>query len=413
MIETRNVARLLGIALVATLGLTQAGTTSAERASALPYNCSGRGDSPREVRPFAPSPGGAGLCVVTYNIHSGLGSAFSLGRSPAEIARNLRAIAADIVAAAPASEPVELVALNEVDFGSRRSAWIDEASFLADEMLARTGERYTVLRGQTWTRSAPGREVVFGNALLVRLPVLESSSCNFGAEDCSMARPAKNLPALRAAGLRGLMSEERGVIKATVLAGATKVDLLVTHLDAFSAEAREAQAMHLLHRFVNPDRTTVLLGDLNAVTTSLTGGRRFFRGERTLDVLTSDSLSDVRSTFASLHDLASQDAAIRWATYPAESPAWPLDAILASSDLLPAEVTVIGNTASDHRGLAARLIPVEETDSLAWHRRRHDRTRSAQLERIRRCDLVTDEARARRGWLVERTGFAGLEVPAS
>jgi endonuclease/exonuclease/phosphatase family metal-dependent hydrolase len=405
-----KVTRVAGTgALVAAMVLTHAGMTNAGRAGALPYRCS-EPASLAAVQPIAPSPGGRGLRVATYNIHSGLGSAFSLGKSRADVEQNLEEIAADIVAAAPAADPVEVVALNEVDFGSRRSAWIDEADFLASALRERTGERYEVVRGQTWERLAAGREVRFGNALLVRLPVLAASSCLFSSGSCDGARAHDDLPRVRPAGIRGLFTEERGVIKATVLAGTGPVDLVVTHLDAFSAEAREAQAMHLLHRFVDPARTTVLLGDLNAVTTSLTGKRRFFRDERTLDILTSATLADARASYAATHELRSQD---RWATYPAASPLWPLDAVLASADLLPAEVSVIGRTASDHRGLAARLIPLEDSEQLARYRERHDLLRSAQLARIRQCDLATEEARARRGWLVEKTGFAALAVPAS
>jgi endonuclease/exonuclease/phosphatase family metal-dependent hydrolase len=365
---------------------------------------------PESSGPFTPSPGDPGLRVVSYNIHSGLGSTFSLGESRQTVERNLHEIIGAIVAAAPAGEPVDVVALNEVDFGSRRSAWIDEAVFLADELRTRTGHPYEVVRGQTWERRSYGREVKFGNALLVRLPILRSSSCLFRSGECEGAPINDELPGLRPAGLRGLMTEERGVIKTTVLAGSKPIDLIVTHLDAFSAEAREAQAMHLLHRFVDRERTTILLGDLNAVTTSLTGGRRFFRGERTLDVLTSSTLADARTTYAALHGLDSFD---RWATYPADAPAWPLDAVLASADLLPAEVNVIGSTASDHRGIAARLIPVDEAEALAGQQARHNLIRSAQLERIRRCDLASEEARLQRGWLIEKTGFAALESPAS
>ena len=406
--HSRAAAVLLASALLAQVGMGRAGDSPS-------YGCGNSAFlAPSIANPHVlPSPGDSGVRVVTYNIHSGLGPDFSLGQSRHDVERNLDEIVGDIVSAAPASEPVEVVALNEVDFGSRRSAWIDEAAYIADELHARTGRIYEIVRGQTWERTSYGREVRFGNALLVRLPVLQSTTCLFSSGDCKGAPIRDGLPGLRPAGLSGLMNEERGVIKATVLVGASPVDLIVTHLDAFSAQAREAQAMHLLHRFVDSGRTTVLLGDLNAVATPLTGARRFFRGERTLDVLTSATLADVRTTYASLHGLESPDSLAKWATYPASAPAWPLDAVLASADLLPAEVTVIGNTASDHRGLAARLIPVAEAEALAGQRARHDLIRAAQLERIRQCDLASEDARIRRGWLIDKTGFAALGSPAS
>ena len=84
-----------------------------------------------------------------------------------------------------------MVGLNEVDFASRRSAWIDEAEFLADDLARRTGERYAVVRGETWARTIPGFEVRFGNAALVRHPIVRSTACllDDGAA-CDAARAA-------------------------------------------------------------------------------------------------------------------------------------------------------------------------------------------------------------------------------
>jgi hypothetical protein len=74
-----------------------------------------------------------------------------------------------------------------------------------------------------------------------------------------------------------------------------------------------------------------------------------------VEILTSVSLADARATYAAMHGL---DSVSGWATYPAEAPVWPLDAVLASADLLPEQIAVIGWSASDHRGLSALLVPV-------------------------------------------------------
>ena len=350
---------LLLTLLAAQAGIDSAGIASAARSGG--ENSHGASSLDRS-RPGSSVQPGTGLRVVTYNIHSGLGASFSLWQSRVAVERNLREIAGDIVASAPAGHAVDVVALNEVDFGSRRSAWIDEAAFLAEELEKRSGKSYDIVRGQTWKRDSPGREVRFGNALLVRLPIVAASDCLLSDRTCNAAPASPELPPLSVTGLKGLLSEERGVVKATVLAGSRPVDILVTHLDAFSEELRERQAMHLLHRFVDPSRSTIVLGDLNAVATSLAGRRRFFRAERTLDILTSVSLADTRATYASRR---APDSAQEWATYPAEAPVLPLDAVLASADLVPEEVAVIGRLASDHRGLAALLVPVETPSELA------------------------------------------------
>jgi hypothetical protein len=114
---------------------------------------------PRAVRTEFPE-----LRAAVYNLHSGLGSRWRLYASRAEMERNLRAIAERIAAAGPA----DVVALNEVDFGSRRSGWLDQAEFLAAELRRRTGETYAVRRAETWRRDLPGLEVRFGNAALRR-----------------------------------------------------------------------------------------------------------------------------------------------------------------------------------------------------------------------------------------------------
>jgi endonuclease/exonuclease/phosphatase family metal-dependent hydrolase len=386
------------------LGFVLARTVETTRLSDAAVSASG-GNGPSPCATTVPLPwsppedAGKGLRVVTYNIHSGLGDSMSLWRPRAAVEGNLREIASDIAASA-GGDPIDVVALNEVDFGSRRSGWIDEAEFLAAELHLRSGENYSVVRGETWQRSAIGREVRFGNAVLVRLPVTASGACRFGDVSCPIAAEPDGLAPAGVRGLRAMVSEERGVVKVRVMSGSRAIDIVATHLDAFSAEVRERQAMHLLHRFVDPARTTVLLGDLNAVATAQTGSRRFFREDRTLDILTSASLSDVRERFPA------DDAG--WATYPAANPLWPLDGVLATVDLAPVEIAVVGKRASDHRGLMVRLALVDDASMLARERARHERVRRAQAERIRSCDFATEETRVRRGWLIEETGFASL-----
>ncbi|HYB98901.1 MAG TPA: endonuclease/exonuclease/phosphatase family protein [Candidatus Limnocylindrales bacterium] len=345
------------------------------------------------------------LRVVTYNIHSGLGEKHALRRAREEVEANLRVIARDI--AGGSAEPADVVALNEVDFDSRRSAGIDQAAFMAAELERISGHAYGVVRGETWRRSFPGLDVRFGNALLTRLPIVSASACLLTDDgECEAAAAAAELPSLRIGGWRSLLSERRGVIKATVRAADRDVDVLVTHLDPFHAAARERQALHILRRFIDPARTTLLLGDLNAVSTSLTGKRRFFASDRTMDILTSDTLADVRVSYAAEHGL---DSLNRWPTYPAAAPQWPLDAVLASVDLAARDIRVIGSTASDHRGLTANLTLIGGA-GLAERRARHDRIRERQLERIVHCDLAGGDSS--REWLVAMTGFRALLATA-
>jgi endonuclease/exonuclease/phosphatase family metal-dependent hydrolase len=156
---------------------------------------------------------------------------------------------------------------------------------------------------------------------------------------------------LHARGLfKRVLRERRGLIKVMVDLDGHCIDVVGTHLDAFVAEEREAQAAHLRHRLVDPGRTTVVLGDMNALP-GVSQGDDPARGERTHSILASSGLADARILAASRHG---QDTLAEWATYPATRPAKGLDWVLASRDLLPEEVKAIGALQSDHRGLFVR-----------------------------------------------------------
>jgi endonuclease/exonuclease/phosphatase family metal-dependent hydrolase len=246
-----------------------------------------------------------------------------------------------------------VIGLNEVDFASRRSAWIDEAAFLADDLRHRTGERYAVVRGETWHRTLPGFEVRFGNAALVRHPIVHSTACLLDDATCAAEpeaaapRPAHDDEARAGRGFLGrLLREARGVIAMTLDVGGRPLDVRVTHLDAFAQGDREAQASRLVGRLVEVARSTLLLGDMNTVPPPLV--RPFFADDRTGRILTGGLLADVRSAFAPRY--APGNAPL-WPTFPADAPQWPLDWVLGTSDLVPTMVKTVGDRESDHRGL--------------------------------------------------------------
>lgn len=358
----------------------------------------------------APAPGADALRVATYNIHSGLGGdSWPVGRSRATVEANLRAIAAHLAAESAAGRPLDVIGLNEVDLRARRSAWIDEADFLATELSRLTGDAYTAVTAETWRRTTIGREVRFGNTVLSRDPVVESASCLLdGSAACTFAAPgADTLPALAGAGwLDRTLGETRGVVRVRIHHRGRPVDVLVTHLDALARSQREAQAAHLVSRFVDPGRATVLLGDLNSVPSYLTLGRWFFADDRTHDIVSSGALVDARLLLASLTGAPGLEA---WATFPSSAPAWPLDAVLATAELAPRELRRIGAGESDHLGLAATFDWSEaaERDALAA---RHDRIRARLRERVASCDLAHPSASlaATARWLTTSSGLAAL-----
>ncbi len=378
-----------GVALAAALWWPDIGHSALGEAAAAP--CAGAAALGRE-RYAGVMPRGPAVRAVTYNLHSGLGPHFALQRSRVAVEAHLRRIAADIVAAAPTATPVDVVGLNEVDFHSRRSGWLDEAAFLAGELTRRTGYTYRAVRGETWRRDVPGLEVRFGNAVLVRHRILQAKSCILGKSDCTGSPMPVPLP-------HGLLAEPRGVIALRLDMGGRPLDVLVTHLDAFNVSVREAQAAELVRQFVVPGHSTLLLGDSNAVPVPLTAARPHFAADRTHDVLSSGALADVRT---------GRGRAVRAvATYPSSAPRWPLDMAFASLDLVPVRVAVVGTEASDHRGLYVRLGRVERPAVLVTLQTRHQEERRARLARVLACDVHGAPAvrRAKLAWLAAGTGF--------
>ncbi|WP_434152128.1 endonuclease/exonuclease/phosphatase family protein [Methylocaldum gracile subsp. desertum] len=340
------------------------------------------------------------LRVVTYNLHSGLGPRWRVFADRREVERNLTGIADRIAGASP-EMPIDVVALNEVDFGSRRSGWIDQAAFLADELERRTGHAYAVARGETWRRDTPGLEVRFGNAVLFR-----HSALAVDARILEKTQKTSYASAFPVSALDRILNEPRGALHLRIRFFGQPVDFLVTHLEAFNPARREAQAADLLQRFVESGRTSILLGDMNTVPTALTYQRPHFAADRTHDVLTSGDLADARVVVAAREGVNDFSG---WATFPALAPVWPLDGSFATPDLIPQAVQVIGADESDHRGLSVTygwLTPEAKSAFIRWH----DAVRQHQLARLVDCDVpkrIPDKHRVLE-WLKTNTGFVSI-----
>jgi endonuclease/exonuclease/phosphatase family metal-dependent hydrolase len=347
------------------------------------------------------------LRTVTYNIHSGMGQWKGLWSSRATVEGYLNGIAADI--AGTTAAPVDVVALNEVDFSARRSGGVDQARYLADALGRLTGARYEVVHGQTRRLKFPGFSGGFGNAVLVRHAVIDSKACLYDdTVACGIADAPADMPSLRAPGLLRLAREARGLIKLTLDFHGRSLDVIVTHLEAMATPEREAQAAHLLRRFVDPDRTTVVLGDMNAVPTMMSRLRDFVGRDRTHDILTSGPLADARVLIDARLGRASFDT---WSTYPAVAPVWPLDMVLGSLDLFPVDARVMDGLHSDHRGFYAAYRVTGDGAVVTAQRVRHDAIRDRQLAHFFQCGMPDADRPAKINWLRAATGF--LDRPAA
>lgn len=330
------------------------------------------------------------LRVAVFNIRSGFGP--DNRRAPERVREKLNQIAVTLLA----EGPPDVIGLNEVDFHSRRTEFVDQAQFIA-ERLERAGFSYQVVRGPAWLRDTPGSEIRYGNALLVRHAIVRARHCRFSElSKCGASKAVGSLPQVAlAAPWSWLSHEPRGVVVVDFRWGTRSVRAILTHLDPFSAQAREAQAAQIISGLVPSEGLVVLLGDMNAVPTQQTLHRPWFSADRTHDVLTAGRLYDARS------ELAGDDPSSwkQWATYPARAPRLPLDGIFPSADLAALSLRVIGLGLSDHLGLVGSLSPVDDPRLLQLRREHQASLRAGRFRRIEACDLPRGARASFLSWL--------------
>lgn len=182
---------------------------------------SGQGGSVirRRRRKARAEPGGRGLVVATYNIHSCVG--VDRRYSPDRVAAVLRELNADIIG------------LQEVDIRRRRSGEVDQRGYFADA----TG--LAVVPGP-YSGDHRGR---FGNALLTRFPV----------------RSVRHID-LSVAGY-----EPRGAIDVELTVDGRPLRVIVTHL-GLRAQERRRQVHRLLEALAaapGTEEALLVMGDLN------------------------------------------------------------------------------------------------------------------------------------------------------
>lgn len=191
-------------------------------AAALLAGCAGPSSSrllaPRTDAVCAPAPARERLRVVSFNIRSGLSSSLS------DIGELLAGMDADVIA------------LQEVDVGCRRTGGVDQAGVLAE----RLGHQYAFASAMT----REGGD--YGVALLSRLPFQRVERVD-----------------LRASG----SLEPRVAIDATLCAGAAPVRVVAVHADVLpwaAADNARALARSLARTLSVGGARVVVAGDLNA-----------------------------------------------------------------------------------------------------------------------------------------------------
>ena len=233
--------------------------------------------------------------ILTYNIHSGRGAdgRLDLGR-----------IVAVIVAEAP-----DIVALQEVDVGRRRTDGVDQAHELA-RRLGMQASFQPALRVE---------EEQYGDAVLTALPITRIKAGTLPGYAL--------LPRL----------EPRGALWVSIETGAGPVQIINTHLGLVPreqhAQAKELAGPKWLGSEARKD-PLILVGDLNAT-----------RAANAYKILT-DQLADATKQISSRG---------RMATFPSRSPVLRIDHVLVSRGVRVTDARVPGGpavrAASDHRPL--------------------------------------------------------------
>lgn len=240
------------------------------------------------------------LRVATYNVHGCVG--MDRQRSEARIAEVIAQLSADIVA------------LQELDLGRRRSAGVDQTGMIA-EQLGWHSHFHPAMRRD---------DEQYGNAIVSRYPV---TFCR-----------AAELPGTAPFFCR----ENRAAIELDIETNLGKVHIINTHLGlGWRERLLQAQLFTSAewHVAIVGDAPFILLGDFNSLP-----------GSRPHRALTRH-LRDVRELLR---------ATRRTGTFPTWSPALAIDHIFVNAALQPLSLTVhrspAAQIASDHFPLIAELV---------------------------------------------------------
>jgi endonuclease/exonuclease/phosphatase family metal-dependent hydrolase len=302
------------------------------------------------------------LSVATYNLYQGAGLIYAYcAETPAALAEALREAHAAMVktdfpgrAAAIAGQLAAhrpyVVGLQEVARWWNGDEEHDFLDILLAE-LARAGLRYRAAATVTTSTTAAGTgEDAVGMTDRVALLVqADPPAAGAAGEEIYTARI--DLPGPSGEGAAKL----RGWAWADVEAGGRPLRIVTTHLEAFEADVRLAQARELLDALDAGGRPALVLGDFNASPDDVTYG--LFRERGFHDAWTdahgdADGHTALRS--ATLDDAAGLDR--RWDYVLHRAPGLTT----ASATLLGADAgsrSPSGLWASDHLGVAATFGP--------------------------------------------------------
>ena len=248
----------------------------------------------------APAPAAGGVNVLVYNIHAG---------KDAKGVDNL-----DGVAALVKSTNADLVLLQEVDKGTRRSGNVDQPAALA----SKTGMHVAFGSALDYDGGK------YGVAILSRWPIIKDTLYHLPVDP----------PQERSGGSH----EPRGALRVVVASPRGRLAVINTHLDATASDRwrrQEADSVVSLAAQTRREEPMVIVGgDFNS---------------------TPESAVQVRVRGAGLRDSWSECNGGQGFTFPDDVPVKRIDYLFLTGDVRCTSASVIETRVSDHRPLLVQL----------------------------------------------------------
>ncbi len=300
----------------------------------------GRMTSPlRAARSFGPegAPSAAPaatdrLRIGTYNIAHGRGLADSnwAGRDRQASAERLRAIAGLL-----AEQRLDVVVLNEADFGSTWSRGVNQA-----EAIAREAGFPWRAEGRNIDVGMPFMALRFGNAVLSRFPIVEARAVDY---------PARSGFEAAAAG------KKRGLLCTLELPGGRRVRLLAVHLEHRDEPVRIASAAVIAGLAAEPGPPLIAAGDFNSMPEGWPRASRGAGGRTAISALLADG------RFSTALDTPPGEADF---TFSSDRPRMVIDWILAPPGHRITRQRALDSQLSDHRPVVAEIALPGPTGSV-------------------------------------------------
>jgi endonuclease/exonuclease/phosphatase family metal-dependent hydrolase len=277
-------------------------------------------------RPGQATPGV--LKIGTYNIAHGRGLAEGnwAGRDREADLERLRAIGRLL-----AGQELDVVVLNEVDFGCTWSRGVNQAEVIARE----AGFPYRA-EGRNLDVQLPFLAFRFGNAVLSRFPIVEARAVDYPAYS--------RLEALAA-------GKKRGLLCTLELPGGKRLRVLVVHLEHRSEATRSAAAEVIAHLAADGGAPLIAAGDFNTTPPVYPHAHRDAAGQ---------------TAFSRLLESGRFAAAVKDApgpedfTFSSDKPRMVIDWILVPAGWKIAGQRALDSRLSDHRAVVAEIRPGDE-----------------------------------------------------